>query len=177
VNDENDILAFPSEFLHGLTINGMPGHHLQLKIGCVVMLLRNLDPEHGDCNGSRYVVTKILQNTIEVLNITGTFIGTTTLIPRVKLIDDSQTFPFQLVRVQYPLRCCYAMTITKSQGQTLKNVGIYLPEACFAHGQLYTALSRVGTWDDVVVMCDESKRTNDNRVRTLNIVYTDILDV
>lgn len=35
------------------------------------------------------------------------------------------------------------MTITKSQGQSFKHVGIYLPQPNFFHGQWYVALSRV----------------------------------
>lgn len=48
-------------------------------------------------------------------------------------------------RYQFPLRVCYAMTINKSQGQTLNRVGIYLAEPVFGHGQLYVALSRCGS--------------------------------
>ena len=42
------------------------------------------------------------------------------------------------------MRIAFAMTINKVQGQTLERVGIYLPEPCFTHGQLYVAASRVG---------------------------------
>lgn len=176
VNDETDTLAFPIEYLNGLSINGIPEHRLELKIGCTVMLLRNLDNDHGDCNGSRYVVIAMHPNTIVVRNITGKFAGEISYIPKCKLIDDSDTFPFHLVRVQFPLRVCYAMTINKSQGQTLAKVAVYLPQPCFAHGQLYTAMSRVGTWDDIVIMCDESKRLENGGFMTTNVVYHDVLE-
>ena len=35
------------------------------------------------------------------------------------------------------------MTINKSQGQTIKKVGIYIDSPLFSHGHLYTAMSRV----------------------------------
>jgi hypothetical protein len=47
---------YPSEFLNTLTPNGLPPHMLKLKIGCPVILLRNIDPTGGLCNGTRLVV-------------------------------------------------------------------------------------------------------------------------
>nr|VDD52779.1 unnamed protein product [Brassica oleracea] len=40
------------------------------------------------------------------------------------------------------------MTINKNQGQSLKQVALYLPWKVFTHGQLYVALSRVTTPED-----------------------------
>jgi ATP-dependent DNA helicase PIF1 len=47
---------YPSEFLNSLTSNGLPLHVLKLKLGCPVILLRNIDPANGLCNGTRLVV-------------------------------------------------------------------------------------------------------------------------
>ncbi|MDE6317568.1 MAG: AAA family ATPase [Muribaculaceae bacterium] len=44
--------------------------------------------------------------------------------------------------IQLPLKPAYAMTIHKSQGMSVDAVLIKLGNGCFAHGQLYTALSR-----------------------------------
>ena len=59
--------------------------------------------------------------------------------------------PFTLQRRQFPLKPCFAMTINKSQSQTLTRVGVYLQSEIFAHGQLYVAFSRVGRLADLKV--------------------------
>jgi ATP-dependent exoDNAse (exonuclease V) alpha subunit len=49
------------------------------------------------------------------------------------------------------------MTINKSQGQTMKRVGIYLPRPrVFGHGQLYVAVFRVSSRDGLKLLVDNS---------------------
>lgn len=70
--------------------------------------------------------------------------GRVHFVPRVTLnTENDPPLPFTFSRHQFPVRVAYGMTINKSQGQTFQNVGIFLPEPCFRHGQLYTAASRV----------------------------------
>ena len=52
---------------------------------------------------------------------------------------------------QLPLAPAYAMTIHKAQGQTLNRIHLVLGRGCFAHGQLYTALSRVRKLTDLTL--------------------------
>ncbi|GBN91272.1 hypothetical protein AVEN_45664-1, partial [Araneus ventricosus] len=60
--DPQDQLTFPEEFLNSLTPTGLPPYELKLKIGCIIMLLRNLAPSKGLCNGTRLIITKLQQN-------------------------------------------------------------------------------------------------------------------
>jgi hypothetical protein len=41
--------------------------------------------------------------------------------------------PFQFKRLQLPVRLCFAMSINKSQGQSLRVVGVDLKNPCFSH--------------------------------------------
>ena len=52
--DETD--NFPTEYLNSLTPSGMPPHELKLKVGAIVMLLRNLNASDGQCNGTRAII-------------------------------------------------------------------------------------------------------------------------
>jgi len=61
------------------------------------------------------------------------------------------------------------MTIDKSQGQSLNNVGVYLPSLVFSHGQLYITISRVTSSDDFKILI-YSEVGEDTNV-TLNVVY------
>ncbi|GKD32687.1 ATP-dependent DNA helicase PIF1-like protein [Tanacetum coccineum] len=67
----------------------------------------------------------------------------TFLLLRIPLApSEEDMFPFKLKRTQFPVCLSFAMTINKAQGQTIPNVGAYLPDFVFSHGQLYVVLSR-----------------------------------
>jgi ATP-dependent DNA helicase PIF1 len=62
---------YPQEFLNTLTPNGIPPHILKLKIGCPVILLRNLDLANGLCNGIRLLVRACQRNSIDAEIVLG----------------------------------------------------------------------------------------------------------
>ena len=99
------------------------------------------------------------------------------LIPRVTLCPDDTNLPFKLKRIQFPLRLSYALTINKSQGQTFEKVGIYLKQAVFGHGQLYTGCSRARSEDSVKIQVENTfcQGYVRNKCYTKNVVYQQIL--
>lgn len=68
------------------------------------------------------------------------------------------------------------MTINKAQGQTLTRMGLYLPRPVFSHGQLYVAMSRVGSRSAMQVAVVGGKEPGRQGVFTKNVVYREILD-
>ncbi len=132
-------------------MSGLPQHELKLKPNVPITLMRNIDPKNGACNGTRLIVKELLPNLIIATILNGVFKGNNIAIPRITLSPTDNILPFTLKRRQFPVRLSFAMTINKSQGQTLKRVGLYLREPVFSHGQLYVGLSRVGSPDDMTV--------------------------
>ena len=81
------------------------------------------------------------------------------------------SLPFKFKGKQFPIRIGFAMTINKSQGQIIPNVGIYLPEPVFSHGQLYVALSRGVSRSTTWMLAKPNKDLDPTGRRTKNIVF------
>nr|XP_034897676.1 ATP-dependent DNA helicase pif1-like [Populus alba] len=172
---DNIDLLYPIEFINQLDFNGVPQHSISLKIGTPIMLLRNLSPSAGLCNGTRLIVTQLAERIIEAQIITGSNIGDRVFIPRIVFPVNDKKCPFTIKRRQFPIRPCYAMTINKSQGQSLKIVGVFLKEQVFSHGQLYVALSRVTSKNGLkIISLDHEGKPS---CYAKNIVYKDIIQL
>ena len=134
VPDEDHAYLYPIEFLNTLLPSGLPPHKLTLKIGAPIMLLRNMNGARGQANGTQLVIRGFGRHVLDAEIMTGPNVGERIFIPRILLIASDSGLPFDLRRLQYPVRPAFAMTINKSQGQTLAHIGIYLPSPIFAHG-------------------------------------------
>nr|XP_047124202.1 ATP-dependent DNA helicase pif1-like [Hydra vulgaris] len=76
-----DVKTYLIEFLNSLTPSGMPVHCLKLKIGAVIMLLRNFDLKGGLCNGTRLMVGALHNNYIDGEVLTGVSAGNRVFVP------------------------------------------------------------------------------------------------
>ena len=137
---KSEHLLLPIEVLNNLNPPGFPKHSLHLKKGAIVMCLRNLSV--GLANGTKMKIIEMLENIIVCKVLTGLNKNYIEYLPRITLSKTLKTESTQLIRKQFPINLACALTIDKLQGQSLKRVGLYLCYECFAHGQLYTALSR-----------------------------------
>ncbi|XP_023644880.1 uncharacterized protein LOC17896811 [Capsella rubella] len=172
---DSDSLTNPvitPDFLNSIKLSGMPHHALRLKIGAPVMLLRNIDPKGGLCNGTRLQITQLATHIVQARVITGERSGEIVLIPNINLTPSDTKLPFKMRRRQFPLSVAFAMTINKSQGQSLEHVGLYLRKPVFSHGQLYVALSRVTSKKGLkIIILDKEGKI---QKQTTNVVFKEV---
>lgn len=99
----------PFEVLHGITPPGFPLGQLSLKVGCPVILLRDLPGGKGTRNGSRGIVTDIAVRVLQLRMLSGEVV----LVPRVPHTSA------ELRRLQFPVALAFAMTIEKKGTRTI----------------------------------------------------------
>nr|GEV24287.1 DNA helicase [Tanacetum cinerariifolium] len=103
-NDRSETeLLYPAEYLNSLNFAGFPPHRLEL-------------------NGTWLIVTQLLGKVIKARIITGTRISKKVFLPGIPLINRDLQLPFIFKRKQFPIKLSYAMTIKKSQGQSLERI-------------------------------------------------------
>ena len=100
------------------------------------MLLRNLDPSNGLCNGTRMVLLAIRPHVLECRVLSGKHKGNMVFIPRITLTPSSEELPFPLSHRQFPVHLAFLMTINKSQGQSVTNVGLDLQPSHMVNSML-----------------------------------------
>jgi ATP-dependent DNA helicase PIF1 len=107
---------YPVEFLNTLQFSGIANHKLKLKVGVLILLLRNLNQSIGLCNGMKLIVKRLGQHVIEAEIIIGNNVGKRVFIPRIIMSPSGTDWPFVLCCCQFPIRMAFVMTINKSQG-------------------------------------------------------------
>nr|GEV72228.1 hypothetical protein [Tanacetum cinerariifolium] len=96
-----------------------PNHKLVLKVGTPIILLRNIDPANGLCNGTRLQVLKMEPTVIQTRIIGSTGPEGITLILRMRLTPLDKRIQVKIIEKQLSNYVSFAMTINKSQGQSL----------------------------------------------------------
>jgi len=119
---------------------------LELKVGAQVMLLANLCLSKGLANGARGVVTGFEEEGWPIIKFDT--VQQCVIRPHKWEIKAERGITVSIVAV--PLKLAWAITIHKSQGQSIDRLEVDLSDA-FAYGQVYTALSRARSMDNLVV--------------------------
>lgn len=128
----------------------------------------------------RMMVLPLHENCVEASLIRDNQGGSIVFIPKIKLNASDINIRFTLNRIEFPIRLFYAMTMNKARGKTFDNVGIYLRQPFFTHGQLQVAFSTSQAQRNIMVRVlmlnkDDIQGTRQCAAYTRNIVHNEVL--
>jgi hypothetical protein len=160
---------------------GIPSYELRLKENCLCSLMRNISVDSGLVKNARVIVQRLLDHVVEVETLPtslNAYQSAKFLLPRILFEFQPKFCPWTIQRLQFPLRLAYATTFNSCQGLTLDRAVIDMRVPVFAHGQLYTALSRVRSRELLRCLFDPPNpdgSAQDDHLRVTNVVFKDLL--
>ena len=156
---------YPLEYIQSVHIPRSPPASLMLKINARYMIIRNCNPP-AICNGILAELMSFTRYILKMKLLTGPGKHQIIYLPRCsfKINTEDSGFPFAFTRRQFPIMPAYAVTVHKSQGQTLCKVGIVADTDAFAHGQVYVALSRVRGWSNITFFSPRGEKFMKNNI-------------
>lgn len=86
------------ETIQSFTVSGLPDHIIDVKIGCPLILIRNLDVHDGLCNGTKMQLLEVHKNVLKVKLLDGK--NTEKFIHKC-WCSDMETYGFTLQRFQF----------------------------------------------------------------------------
>lgn len=131
---------------------------MKLKVGCRVMLVRNLNSDIGLVNGSMGIVKEIGKQCVNVIfdHIKNK------PVEIVELEWKNELGRISCVATQIPLIVAFSSNIHKLQGSTLNEANMDLSK-CFCFHQVYVALSRIKTLDGLYLTGFDAKKIMVNK--------------
>jgi hypothetical protein len=112
---DNQAMVISIEFLNTITLASMPPHCLALKVGVLVILLRNLNVTLGLSNGTHLIIWRLARKLIVTQIIGGAHVGNIVNIQRITMTTNCLKWPFTQQRHQFPLQLAFIVTINKGR--------------------------------------------------------------
>jgi ATP-dependent DNA helicase PIF1 len=102
--EDDGVDVYPPKYLNTIEVANLPHHEFKVKVVAPVILLRNLNPSAGLCNGTWMRVLRCGQRVIEAEILSGKHAVSKVFIPRIPLSPTATgDLPFEFVRVRFPL--------------------------------------------------------------------------
>ena len=138
--------------LNSYTNNHVPDHKLILKVDDVCFITRPMKAS-GLASNTRVRICRIGDKLITVRSLDDNRL---VFVPRMRFkLALRETSSFEMTRVAFPLRLCYAMSVNKSQGQSFEQVLLDFTDDAFAHGHTYVGFSRARYFNQVKLIIRE----------------------
>jgi ATP-dependent DNA helicase PIF1 len=93
---DDQAMVISTKFLNTIILAGMPPHRLALKVGVLIILLRNLDVASGLCNGTRLIIWLLAWRLIVAQIIGGAHAGNIVNILHITMTTNHSKWPFTL---------------------------------------------------------------------------------